>query len=205
MFGNDPVSTAEALEILRLLGAPPRLMRHGELVSQVAAQISEAFSRLRMDHNAILVATGAALHDAGKIVHPNELEASGSNHEAAGEQLLLSRGLSAKLARICRTHGQWEGADVTFEERFVALADHVWKGTRNESLEKLIMQDAGHRLGLEPWEVFMEIDSQLEKIAAGASARLASARTAGNSNNVDQSSMPSTIPMIRRTNCGCTG
>lgn len=177
MLANDPISTADALELLRQLGAPPRLMRHGELVSQVATQISDAFSRLGVVHNGILVATGAALHDAGKIVHPNELQGLGSNHEAAGEQLLLSRGLSAKLSRICRTHGQWEGTEVSFDERLVALADHVWKGTRNESLEKLVMQDVARRLGIEPWEVFLEIDPQLEQIAAGASVRVASART----------------------------
>jgi len=42
---------------------------------------------------------GAALHDVGKVVHPNEMSAPGHEHEAAGEQLLLERGVEAEVAR----------------------------------------------------------------------------------------------------------
>ena len=35
---------------------------------------------------------GAATHDIGKCVHPNELYEEGYKHEAAGKSLLLSHG-----------------------------------------------------------------------------------------------------------------
>jgi hypothetical protein len=36
------------------------------------------------------VRLGVAFHDARKILHPEELIAKGTNHEAAGEALLIA-------------------------------------------------------------------------------------------------------------------
>lgn len=145
-------------------------------MAEVAADISREITRLGLKHDDILVVLGAALHDSGKIAHPEELVRSGSQHEAAGEQLLLSHGLSPSLARACRTHGSWDGEAVTFEERLIAAADHLWKGARNEKLETVIVQDAARRIGVETWESMLMLDTIYEEIASCSSTRLARAR-----------------------------
>jgi hypothetical protein len=144
-----------ARELLESLGAPPRLGAH-----------------LRLVHDVAVTLTGwvrAATHDIGKILHPAELSGPGSLHEAAGYSLLLSQGIEEASARFARTHGSWDAADVTLEDLLVSLADKVWKGKRVPELE----QRVATRLGGPAWETFLALDDELERIAAGADARLA--------------------------------
>jgi hypothetical protein len=173
---NDPKSVSAALDFLRSLGAPPRLIRHSEIVAEVAVQISSGLTRLDVKHDEAFIAVAAALHDAGKIVHREELTGPGRLHESAGEKYLLSHDISPRLARVCRTHGSWNGAHVTLEEHLIALADHIWKGTRGEQIEKLIVEDVAARLCVDGWEALLMLDPELEKIAAAGSERLARAR-----------------------------
>ena len=60
----EPASRAEALDLLRALGASHRLIRHGEIVSEVANEISNALARLGVASDQVLVVVGAALHDS---------------------------------------------------------------------------------------------------------------------------------------------
>ncbi|WP_242545885.1 hypothetical protein [Amycolatopsis sp. MtRt-6] len=48
-------------------------------------------------------------------------------------------------------------------------ADKVWKGKRVPELEQRVAE----RLGGPPWETFLALDDELERIASGADARLA--------------------------------
>ena len=169
----DPASRSEALQLLQSLGASHRLLRHGEIVSEVATAISDILTRLQVQHDRLLVIVGAALHDVGKIVLPQELEGDGNRHEAEGEILLLQHGLSSKLARVCRTHGAWDDKTVAFEERLIALADHIWKGTRDEHLESLVTKTVAELLKISDWEAFVLLDVELERIASDATNRLA--------------------------------
>lgn len=103
----------DAYRFLQGLGAPDRLILHSQLVCEVAEKITEQISRLGIIINKRLVLLGAALHDAGKILHPEELDDAGSRHEEAGGSLLVKYGIAPDIARCCRSHGQWQAMNNT--------------------------------------------------------------------------------------------
>lgn len=86
--------------LLSGLHAPPRLVAHLLLVHDVACELVAWVSRhhpsVALDPEAVLF--GAATHDIGKVLHPNELSGPGSAHEPAGYALLRERGVSERLA-----------------------------------------------------------------------------------------------------------
>jgi len=165
----------EASRLLAATGAPPRLRAHGELVHGVAVALlswlSDHHPRLPVDAEAVRF--GAAVHDIGKTEHPEELTGPGRLHEEAGERLLLSRGVPARLARFCATHGDWSAEGRTMEDLLVSLSDKVWKGARVEGLELLLTRRIAADAGLPAWEVFALLDDALQALADGADARLA--------------------------------
>jgi hypothetical protein len=171
--GLRPLPPA-AESLLADLDAPPRLVAHLRAVHDVACRlvhwVSAHHPSLDLDHEAVLF--GAATHDVGKVLHPEELSAPGSAHEAAGHELLRARGIDERLARFARTHGSWT-AESSLEELLVSLADKVWKAKRVADLEQLVTAHLATAAGHEPWEVFMALDDELDRIAAGADARLA--------------------------------
>src|SRR5689334_15102928 len=124
------MSPDEARAILASIGAPERLVRHGMLVLEAADALLVEVTNLGVAVDARLVRAGAMLHDAGKALHPAELSQSGSEHEPAGEALLLARGVDPSIARCCVSHARWANMDVSLEELLVALADALWKGVR---------------------------------------------------------------------------
>lgn len=131
---------------------------------------------LRVSHDAEFVRIGIVLHDAGKILHPAELEASGADHEPAGQRLLLENGVSAPLARVCLSHARWSSMEASLEELLVALADKLWKGVRNEKLEQLVIDAVAATLQQDRWDLFVELDTTFEEIAAGGTDRLERSR-----------------------------
>ncbi|MFE3458049.1 HD domain-containing protein [Nocardiopsis aegyptia] len=170
----EPLPEAGA-RVLAECGAPPRLVAHGRLVHDVAVRLLDWLGRhhpgLEVDTGAVRF--GAAVHDIGKTVHPEELSAPGYRHERAGERLLLDRGTSPHLARFCATHGDWADADRALEDLLVSLADKVWKGARNEELELRVVRWIADTEGLPAWEVFAALDDALQELADGADRRLA--------------------------------
>lgn len=153
-----------ARALLVELGAPARLLRHVDLVLEAGERLVAGLGPL----DAEAVRVGILLHDCGKIEHPAELDGPGDRHEAAGEALLLARGVPADVARICRTHARWEEAE-TLEELVVALADKLWKGTRVQALEdRVVAWVAGDR-----WDERVRLDDLFEAIADGGAERLA--------------------------------
>ncbi|MBX3227088.1 MAG: HDIG domain-containing protein [Labilithrix sp.] len=90
----------EAEAILREIGAPERLIRHGELVDEAAEEVLAAVMTL-VAVDGRLVRLGARLHDAGKALQ--ELDQSGRRHEDDGGALLLRHGVDERVARMCRT------------------------------------------------------------------------------------------------------
>jgi len=167
----------DALAFLRRLGASETLVLHHEMVAQVAQDIASAV-RLELgcpfDRDQMLIA--AALHDCGKIQFPEELGAPGERHCAAGELMLLRHGLPETIARVCRTHCEWKQA-IALEDLFVALADIVWKGTRDEVLEMRVVDGIAARVDLSAWEVFARLEPVLARIADGGVARLSRCQT----------------------------
>jgi hypothetical protein len=164
---------AEQLGILERLGAPPELIRHAEVVSEVAEELLAACARLAIPIDEGWVLSGAVLHDAGKVLVPAELHGPGSLHESVGEPLLLEAGVDARIARCATTHAQWALSDVTLEELAVALADTIWKGKREPRLETAFVEAAAARTSVPFWELFPALDGELECIADAGSLRMA--------------------------------
>ncbi|MDX8053338.1 HD domain-containing protein [Lentzea sp. BCCO 10_0798] len=162
-------------ELLIELHASPRLVAHLRAVHDVACELVEWVERhhpsVTIDRDAVLY--GAATHDIGKVLHPNELSGPGSAHEPAGHELLRERGVDERLARFARTHASWTAPGISLEELLVSLADKVWKAKRVPDLEQLVTERLARAAGQEAWEVFMALDDELDRIASGADARLA--------------------------------
>jgi putative nucleotidyltransferase with HDIG domain len=158
----------KAENLLVVNSVPPRLAAHLRLVHDVAYQLA-AWIPVSIDAEAALF--GAATHDLGKTLHPNELSGPGHEHEEAGYQQLKSHGVDDRFARFARTHASWATMPVELEDLLVSLADKVWKAKRVQDLEEMVVARlAGDR---PTWEVFMELDDELTRIAAGADDRLA--------------------------------
>jgi hypothetical protein len=170
--GEAEACATEAEGVLRAIGAPARLMRHAELVAEAAEEILLAVAELTTVDTR-LVRLGARLHDAGKALHPGELDRRGVAHEEDGEGLLLRHGVDPRAARMCWTHARWSTApDVTLEELLVALADSLWKGKRDAALEQRIIDTLAARAQRGRWDVFTPLDDAFERIAAGGQERL---------------------------------
>jgi hypothetical protein len=164
----------EAARLCEELRAPPLLVRHLTLVHDAAVELLDglaaAFTGLALDRDAILF--GAATHDLGKVLHPQELTGPGHQHEDDGPALLEGHGVPSRLARFTQTHGRWkETADL--EDLIVTLADSVWRGRRVEELEAKVADILATATGLEPWLAWSKVDAVCEKIASRSSDRLA--------------------------------
>lgn len=166
---------ARAIALLEELEAPPRLAAHLRLVHEVAGHLTEWVTAnhpaVRFDRVAVLF--GAAIHDIGKTIHVAELSGPGSLHEQAGYELLVAQGVDEHLARFARSHASWGAADVGVEDLLVSLADKIWKAKRVTELEQLVVDHLAAASGQEPWETFMVLDDELDRIAADADRRLA--------------------------------
>ncbi|MBN9391657.1 MAG: HDIG domain-containing protein [Chloroflexi bacterium] len=163
--------------ILAKVKAPPRLVAHLRLVYDVAVTVTSkvelVWPQLTFDKEAVLI--GAATHDIGKAIYPEELSGSGKNHEKIGPELLLKNGLDEKYTRFARTHARWneESENIGIEDLLVAWSDKVWKGKREESLEMVLCRKIAEKCGEEPWQTFLKLDEFAGTITKDADARLA--------------------------------
>jgi hypothetical protein len=165
----------DVVQLLEQLQVPPRLAAHLRLVHDVAAQLTATLQRNQPDlgFDRVAVLFGAATHDVGKVVHPDELTGPGSAHEPAGRALLLAREIPERLARFAGTHGTWSEPDRTVEDLLVSVADNVWKGKRVADLEDRLRDHLAAATGLPPWEAYLALDDVLSGLAATADRRLA--------------------------------
>lgn len=171
---DGPITPTRALSLLAELGASPWLVRHHELVLEAATQRCELLrGRFDVAFDRELVLIGAALHDAGKIIHPEETREPGHMHESAGERLLIEHGLGPHLARFCVTHASWDRSGIVIEDLLVALADKLWKGKRDDDLERRVADAIARGVTREVWDIFETLDSICEEIADAGPARLA--------------------------------
>jgi hypothetical protein len=164
----------EAEDLLAETKSPPRLHAHLALVHDVACQLTEqirsAWPGLVFDDK--VVHLGAAIHDVGKAVHPQELSEPGHSHEDAGRKLLLEHGWPEQLARFSVTHAAEFGVNDQLEDLLVAAADKVWKGKRDDTLEQALVHRIAALSGQEPWQVWLTLDDILTKLADAAPERL---------------------------------
>jgi hypothetical protein len=165
-------SVQAAYKLLAELGAPDRLIKHVKLVGEAAEILILQFQNLGISFDPDWIRLGVAFHDVGKILHPSELVEKGNRHEATGEVLLLAKNVDPKIARCCRSHGQWQQMECSFEELVVALADNLWKGKRHPKLEKLVIDKVAQMRRADYWDVFINLDSKFEEIAATGDFRL---------------------------------
>jgi hypothetical protein len=172
----NPSSREAARKLLEGLGAPPRLLRHVELVGEAGEQLLDEANQLGVPLDAELVRVGIVLHDVGKIAVQSELDAPGAEHEPTGERVLLERGVSPELARICLSHARWASMPVSLEELVIALADKLWKGVRNPELEERVIDGMATALRRDRWDLFVGLDSLFEEIAASGVSRLERSR-----------------------------
>ena len=163
----------EAEVVFRKLPIPPRLYAHSLLVHDVANKLIEAitgtWNNLNIDEN--LVFFGAAIHDIGKCIHTNELSEKGHKHEQEGTNLLISLGVPEEKAKFAAVHATWSKKS-TIEELVVSLADKIWKGSRIQDLEDLLIEKISTKTKTEHWEIFCLLDSIIEDITKDADKRL---------------------------------
>jgi hypothetical protein len=172
----NPASVDDANLLLARLGAPPRLLRHVALVGEAGERLIGLASALHLPIDATLVRVGIVLHDAGKILVSAELDAPGGEHEPRGQDLLLEHGVSPGLARICLSHARWSEMSVSLEELLVALSDKLWKGVRSAQLEERVINEVAKALNRDRWDLFVQLDSLFEDVAADGAARLERSR-----------------------------
>lgn len=166
----------DALKICQVVNAPPRLIAHLTLVHDVACKlvtyIQNAFPDIELDKGSVFF--GAATHDMGKAVCPEELTGPGKSHEMQGADLMKKLGVSAQRARFAFSHGNWDGNPaIKIEDLLVALADNCWKGKRVSELETKVVDVIARTTGNDHWQVFAVLDDILQKLAADADHRLA--------------------------------
>ncbi len=165
----------DVAEILQRLDVDPYLLAHLVLVHDTAwgltKAIAETWPDLIFDIDHVLF--GAALHDIGKHLHPEEMGQPGTQHHEAGRNLLRTLGIEDERARFAFTHGAWRRGDpLTIEDLLVALADVAWAGGRNRDLEDLVSQGLNAVDGREMWQTFMDLDDILTALAKDAELRL---------------------------------
>ncbi len=165
-------SPSEGLALLRELRASAWLVRHHELVLEAATALAGRLRTLGVAFDASRVLLGAVLHDVGKIRHPGEMSGPGHQHEQAGLALLRGQGVSADIAGFCVTHASWNEPERTIEDLLVALADKLWKGRREETLEARILEALLEATGGERWALFSELDAICDEIASEGAERL---------------------------------
>ncbi|MET9359980.1 HD domain-containing protein [Streptomyces sp. NPDC006632] len=165
----------EAAQLLHDVDAPPRLVAHLRAVHDVAGQLLEWIAArkpdLGIDPQAVLF--GAATHDIGKTLHPAELSVPGAQHEEAGRELLLARGVDPARARFAGTHAAWTAEGAGMEDLLVSLADKIWKNKRIPELEDLVVARLASASGRPVWEEFLDLDGVLTRIGDQADERLA--------------------------------
>lgn len=161
-------------DLLSRTNSPPRLQAHLALVHDVACQLTAHLHKvwpvLALDEESVHM--GAAVHDIGKVIHLQELTAPGHSHEDAGRRLLVDLGWPERWARFALTHARDLGAGDPLEDLLVAVADKVWRGKREDTLEQALVHRIAALSGDEPWQVWMMLDDILTRLAEDAPDRL---------------------------------
>ncbi len=95
------IKTKEGAYVLLMrLGATKRLITHLQLVGEAAESLIIILKQLSVPFDDNFVTLGVAIHDAGKIAFPGELDGSGSSHEPEGENYYLKTEWNQKLLDV---------------------------------------------------------------------------------------------------------
>ena len=137
----------EAIRLLEETGCAPNVIEHCKEVSFLAVEIAKKAKAAGYQVNTELVEVGALLHDLGRC------RTHGIFHAVEGFKLAKTRGIEQEIYEIIKRH---TGAGVSkeeakelglpeddyfprsLEERIVAHADNLVKGTERITIEKRI-------------------------------------------------------------------
>jgi uncharacterized protein len=131
---NKLPSREQAIELLRENNCPPIVIRHCEVVAELALEIADRLEKKGVKVDRELVEVGALLHDLGRS------KSNGVDHGVLGANIALSAHLAEPLVNIIKRHvGGGITADeaeafgwpkdvyvpVTLEEKIVSYADKL--------------------------------------------------------------------------------
>lgn len=158
-------SRRDGIQLLKDLKASRSLINHHELVIETAERILDRLPTVvkrLIDRDSVLI--GCSVHDIGKIIKPAEENKPGKNHELAGRDLLLSLGVSPKIARYCMIHSLPE-ENLYLEELLVGITDNLWKGSRDLSKELCFYQKSTTLLNHKDELLFKKLDDVFERLS----------------------------------------
>jgi len=142
------ITETEAMMLLEDSGCPQNVIEHCKVVSSFAVEIAEKIQAAGHEVNPDLVRVGGLLHDIGRCHTHSVL------HAVEGFKLAQSKGIDPEIYEIIKRH---IGAGISkeeakklglpeddyfprrLEEKIVAHADNLVKGTEITTLDKAIM------------------------------------------------------------------
>lgn len=139
------ISPFEAIEILSDSGCASNVIEHCRVVSEVAVRIAQDMSYTGRPVDVGLVEVGAILHDLGRS------KSHGIDHAIVGAEMAMDLGIGSDVVQIIKFHigagiPRFEAVELglpnedyipmTIEEKIVAHADNLVKGTECISLEE---------------------------------------------------------------------
>jgi uncharacterized protein len=140
-------SRDQALELLRQSGCLGNVIKHCEIVSELAVEIAKACQERGLSVNLNLVEIGALLHDIGRA------KTHSVHHAVVGAEIAKSLSLPEPVILIIKRHvgggitarearklGWPEDIYVpqTIEEKIVSYADKLVEGSQQVPIEKTI-------------------------------------------------------------------
>jgi uncharacterized protein len=152
------ISHENAVKILSETGCEPDVIEHCMAVSSFSVKIARKLAASGIVVDVVLVEIGGILHDIGRAwTH-------GIDHAAVGAKIAEELGLDPRIVRIIKCH---IGAGLSredarslglpdddyiprsMEEKIVAHADNLMRGTERISLEEYLSRMRDKRLGEE--------------------------------------------------------
>lgn len=139
------ITRAEAIRLLEESGCAPNVIEHCKEVASLAVEIAEKAKAAGRGVNMELVEAGALLHDSGRC-RTHEVA-----HAVEGFRLATSKGVEPEVAEIIKRHigagiSKEEAIELglpeddyfprTLEEKIVAHADNLVKGTKRITIQK---------------------------------------------------------------------
>lgn len=136
---------AEAIKMLKESGCAPNVIEHCTEVASLAIEIAEKAKAAGQKVDLELVEAGALLHDSGRC------RTHGIAHAVEGFRLATGKGIEPEVAEIIKRHigagiSKEEAKELglpeddyfprTLEEKIVAHADNLVKGTNRISVEE---------------------------------------------------------------------
>lgn len=168
------ISRARAIRILDEAGCPPNVIEHCKTVASLAVEIAERIRENGKEVDIRLVETGALLHDLGRC------RTHGISHAVEGFGLARELGLDPRLAEIIKRHigagvSEEEAEEIglpsddyfprSLEEKIVAHADNLVRGTRRITIEERITRMRRKQIGEEVIQRVEKLAEEIEEIS----------------------------------------